>query len=120
MANIGLIPSFNIEGVFIANSLAYVLCLIGGYMIGTRYFPLPLPLIDILKILLASTLMYLILQMFSIEFMPVVNMLIKIVLGALCYGFLVYLFNIAQARQKLRIMMAHYLPRYKYLGHLFS
>jgi hypothetical protein len=58
--------------------------------------------------------------MFSIEFMPVVNMLIKIVLGALCYGFLVYLFNIAQARQKLRIMMAHYLPRYKYLGHLFS
>lgn len=120
VANIGLIPSFNIEGVFIANSLAYVLCLIGGYMIGTRYFPLPLPLIDILKILLASTLMYLILQMFSIEFMPVVNMLIKIVLGALCYGFLVYLFNIAQARQKLRIMMTHYLPRYKYLGHLFS
>ena len=120
VANIGLIPSFNIAGVFIANSLAYVFCLIGGYIVGARYFRLPLPLIDIIKIMLASALMYLILQAFSIHLIPLVNILIKIVLGALCYGFLIYLFNVAQARQKLRIIIASYRPRYKSLGHLFS
>jgi O-antigen/teichoic acid export membrane protein len=120
IANIMLIPIFNIVGVFIANSLAYALCLIGGYFIGAHYFRLPLPLMDIIKIMLASVIMYLILQALPVHFIPIVNILIKIVLGALCYGLLVYLFNIAQARQKLKLIVGLYLTRYKSLAYLFS
>jgi O-antigen/teichoic acid export membrane protein len=120
VANIILIPIFNIVGVFIANSLAYALCLVCGYFIGAHYFRLPLPLMDIIKIMLASILMYLLLQTLPVHFIPVVNILIKIVLGALCYGLLVYVFNIAQARQKLRFIVGLYLTRYKSLAYLFS
>ena len=120
VTNIILIPIFNIIGVFIANSLAYVLCLVVGYFIGARYFKLPLPFMDIIKIMLASVLMYLILQALPVHFIPVVNILIKIILGALCYGFLIYLFNIAQVRKKLRFIVAFYLARYKSLAYLFS
>jgi O-antigen/teichoic acid export membrane protein len=120
LANTILIPIYHITGAFIANILAYIFCLLGGYFIGAKHFKLPLPILEIIKIGVASACMYLVLKILPLNFIPILNIIIKILLGAICYASLVWLFNLAQVRKKFSLSKRIYLLSSKSLASMFS
>jgi len=81
VVNIGLnfllIPAFGLMGAALATVSAYLLVLIGSFLIGRRLFPLPFPISDVWKIVMACAAL-------AVVLWPATNSIA--ILPALLYG----------------------------------
>ncbi|MEZ5450681.1 MAG: lipopolysaccharide biosynthesis protein [Thiolinea sp.] len=98
--NLWLIPRWGALGAAWATLLAYALCVLAGYGLGRRRFPLRLAAGDLLKILLAAGLMYGLLTVLPLGhgWLPG---LLRIVLGVLSYALLLVLLDAGGIRRLL-------------------
>lgn len=100
--NLLLIPVYGVWGAVIASVSAYGFCLVAGFYVGRHYFALDIPWFALLKILLAASVMYGVIQHLPVlVWPPVVLLVLKISVGVVVYVVLVWLFNIAGIRQML-------------------
>ncbi|PID34224.1 MAG: hypothetical protein CR976_01420, partial [Thiotrichales bacterium] len=98
--NLLLIPAYGVWGAVVASISAYGFCLMAGLYVGRHYFVLDIPWLALSKVLLAASFMYGVIQYVPFPVLPpVVLLILKIVAGVLVYAALVWLFNIAGARQ---------------------
>lgn len=97
LLNLLLIPLYAIDGAIAASFLAYVLCVVYGHYLGAKYFVLPVPWLEIIKLLSAAILMLAILKSLPLE-AGLVAGLIRIVLGILIYAAAVWLLDVGKIR----------------------
>ena len=99
--NIGLnlwwIPIFGIEGAAFASLIAYVIALILSFYLGKKIFSLPLPVLDLFKILLLIIMSFLILLLLP-DIQGNIYFGIKSIFGIIIYLSLILVFNIAGIR----------------------
>lgn len=101
--NILFIPVFGIVGAAYATVLAYVSSMILSAIAGRKYFPLPLPLLEMLKILIASFCM----ALFLWPLRGVTGLLgfsAQIIMSAVVYAIMVVVLNVANTRGKLMLL----------------
>ena len=100
--NYFLIPEFSIMGAIYATLIAYAIGLILSAVQGRKYFKLPLPSMEIIKITTATILMGLAIWPFH-TLVDIVDLAVSILFGALAYLFLIMLMNVVG----IRIMVEH-------------
>ncbi|SDY19113.1 lipopolysaccharide biosynthesis protein [Nitrosomonas halophila] len=83
--NILLIPEFGVLGAAYATAIAYGLALLLSGLISLKYFQLPLPWQDALKILLSTILMVLVLSP-TLAYSGLLVLLGQVVLGVVTFG----------------------------------
>jgi O-antigen/teichoic acid export membrane protein len=102
LLNFLLIPEYGLWGAVLASVTAYVLGLGAGFYLGRRYFALPVPLSELVKIVLAAGGMYVLLQNLpDLVWPPVYPLLLKIIAGVLVYAALAWLLNVGDVRRRL-------------------
>ena len=100
--NLLLIPVYGVWGAVIASISAYGFCLVVGFYVGRQYFVLDIPWFALVKVLLAASVMYGVIQSLPVLALPAVVLLaLKIFVGIVVYAAMVWLFNIADTRQML-------------------
>ncbi|ANC78613.1 hypothetical protein ABE65_018145 [Fictibacillus phosphorivorans] len=98
--NFLLIPPFGIKGSAYASIIAYIVAIIMSWSIGKKAFPLTFPRRNVAKLFIATFGMALCLYpLYNVN--GVVWMLLKVIIGGLVYGLLVYLLNVANCRSLL-------------------
>lgn len=95
--NLWLIPKLSIMGAAYGTLCAYLSALVLSIVLGRRYFKLPIPGYESLKILGATLVMGLALwPLLSLE--GLMGLSIQVVVGMVSYGLFVLVFNIADSR----------------------
>lgn len=106
LLNLVLIPPYGLWGATLASLLAYLLCVVYGYYLGRQYFALTIPLAEVGKILLAAAGMYLLMGLMPVlPIHPVYVLALKIAVGAVSYGVLVWLLDIGEVRKLLAVRL---------------
>ncbi|PIE00892.1 MAG: hypothetical protein CSA79_01845 [Thiothrix nivea] len=101
--NLLLIPVWGVWGAVVASMAAYLFCLGAGFYLGRRYFRLEVPVPELVKILGAAVIMYLLLQQLPALFLlPVYQLLLKIMTGVVIYAGLVWLLDVGHLRRELK------------------
>ena len=95
--NYFLIPDYSVMGAIYATLVAYAIGLVLSILKGRRYFKLPLPGIEIVKITTATVMMGLAIWPFH-TLVDAVNLTASILFGAFVYVFLIILMNVAGVR----------------------
>jgi len=102
--NLALIPDMGIKGAAIATITSYAVgCVLSAYS-GRKYFSLPFPLTDFLKILISTTLMIICLWTFK-------NnqgwgwLVIQLLIGIVSYTSVMLMFNVLDARENLKALI---------------
>lgn len=107
--NIGLnylfIPTMGITGAAIATISSFGLGAILSVIFGNRYFPLPFPLKEFTKIILATLIMVLCLWGLKDDF-GWLQLVIQLVIGILSYLSMVVIFNVLEVRDNIKVMIA--------------
>lgn len=104
--NYFLIPKYSVMGAIYATLIAYAIGLILSAVQGRRYFKLPLPNMEIIKITTATVLMGLAIWPFH-TLTGVVDLAVSILFGALAYLFLIILMNVAEVRAMVKQLWAN-------------
>ena len=95
--NIILLPMIGVMGAVYATLGCYILAVIMLAVIGRRYLPMPIPFIDLIKVLLACSLM-----VGTVMLVPAIGglpeLIMKAVAGGTIYGVVVFALNAAGAR----------------------
>lgn len=108
--NILLIPSYGAYGAVGASILSYGICLVGGFWASRSQLALPLPLYPLGQIILATTFMFMVMQLASME-VGLWNGLAKIAIGILSYSLAIWLFNIGDIRFYIRQVLQQHQSR---------
>jgi O-antigen/teichoic acid export membrane protein len=95
--NFALIPSFGLIGAALATVAAYLLVLIGSFLIGRRLFPLPFPSSDVWKIVAACGALAVVLWP-ATSMTAILPALLYGSLGAVAYLGVIYGLDAANAR----------------------
>jgi O-antigen/teichoic acid export membrane protein len=95
--NYFLIPEYSVMGAIYATLAAYTIGLVLSILKGRRYFKIPLPDKEILKIAMATVMMGLAIWPFH-TLAHAMNLIVSILFGAFVYGFLIMLMNVAGVR----------------------
>jgi len=84
LLNLILIPYYGIEGAIIASLIAYLVCVFYGHTLSMRYFKLPIPWLEVVKLFLAAGLMLILLNSLPLGH-GLLEGLLRILLGASFY-----------------------------------
>jgi O-antigen/teichoic acid export membrane protein len=108
LLNVGLnllwIPQWGLLGAAYATVMAYAMGLILSWRVGRRAFPMPFPLADFIKIIVATGGMSLALLPL-LAFQGVLVLVLQVMIGVATYGVLSLLFDVAKARSKMRRLL---------------
>ena len=93
--NIFLIPKFGLIGAVTSTCAAYIIGLFSAYLIGRRYYPIPIPVRSFFEISFCCLIMTLVItQMSFVESWPdLPKLLIKTSVGIVVYGLISLLIN---------------------------
>ena len=105
LLNICWIPEYGMQGALYASVLAYLFSVLVGHWLGNRCFRLPVPLVDVLKIVLASGCMLLLLEYIPLEH-GIGQGLLRVLLGMLCYATCLLLLDVGAVRGQIVLMWA--------------
>jgi O-antigen/teichoic acid export membrane protein len=100
--NLLLIPSFGIFGAAYSNVIAFATALVLSWVIGKKHFRLPLPWIEILKIMIATVGMIVSLWPLRMITGPIA-LAWQAALGAAIYIFMILLLNVRHCRGMLAV-----------------
>jgi O-antigen/teichoic acid export membrane protein len=95
--NFILIPYYQIEGAIIASLVAYLFCVVYGYMVSMKYFKMPILWWELLKLIIAASLMLILLNYLPID-IGLIEGFIRIVVGLCFYLAMIWLLNVGKAR----------------------
>ena len=95
--NVILISTFGLKGAVISSAIAYLLCVIYGYLLGRNSFKMNVPWVDLFKVLIASCIMLFAMN-HLVDMANVTTIILKILLGVLVYAGMVLLLNIGDVR----------------------
>lgn len=101
LLNILLIPLYGTVGAAIATVLAYGVAIIIGVLIGTKIFKLEFPLINFMKITIASIIMSFILYK-TTYLEGLVSLMLQIILGILTYFSILLMLYFSRVRGQIR------------------
>lgn len=109
--NLLLIPIYSINGAIFASLISYLLCVLYGHYLGSKYFELPVAWLEIGKIAIAASVMFMVLKI-----LPLGNGLtegfVRIVLGVMTYSMAIWLFNVGEVRFFLANSLRSYHAKY--------
>ncbi|ABA88771.1 undecaprenyl-diphospho-oligosaccharide flippase [Syntrophotalea carbinolica DSM 2380] len=100
--NVLFIPAFGIVGAAYATVLAYASSMILSAIAGRKYFPLPLPVLEMCKISMACLCMALLLWPVR-GVTGLAGFFAQIVMSAVVYASMMVILNVAHAREKLML-----------------
>lgn len=95
--NFILIPYYQIEGAIIASLVAYLFCVVYGYMVSMKYFKMPILWWELLKLIFAASLMLILLNYLPID-TGLIEGFIRIVVGLCFYLAMIWLLNVGKVR----------------------
>ncbi len=95
--NIVLLPRIGLMGAVYATVVCYVLAVVLLAVFGRRHLAMPVPGMDLLKVLVASFAMIGAVQLVP-DMLPIVELMVEAGVGALVYGLVVVSLNAAGAR----------------------
>ena len=95
--NFILIPDYSVMGAIYATVIAYAMGLILSAIKGRKYFQLPVPGIEIIKIATATVTMSFVIFPFH-NMTDIVDFLFSVILGAILYLFMIVILDVAGAR----------------------
>lgn len=96
--NIILLPKIGLNGAIFATICANIIGLVAIAFFGRKYLKLPIPYIEIGKIIIACLIMALFVSLIP-KFGGFIELIIKGVIGALIYAFMAISLNIANTKQ---------------------
>ena len=95
--NFILIPDYAVMGAIYATVIAYAVGLVLSAVKGRKYFQLPVPGVEIIKITGATAIMSLIILPFH-KLAGIVDFLVSVTMGAIVYLFMILILDVAGAR----------------------
>jgi O-antigen/teichoic acid export membrane protein len=110
--NFAMIPLFGLQGAISASILAYALCLVYGYYLGSANFKLIIPWGDLLKIVFASGTMLLVMG-YTPNLNAILSIVLKILIGVLVYLAMVVALNVGDVRSQLNVLRSLMVARYR-------
>ncbi|MEN9503345.1 MAG: hypothetical protein RI964_2630 [Pseudomonadota bacterium] len=110
--NFAMIPLFGLQGAISASILAYALCLVYGYYLGSANFKLIIPWGDLLKIVFASGTMLLVMG-YTPNLNAILSIVLKILIGVLVYVAMVVALNVGDVRSQLNVLRSLMVARYR-------
>lgn len=90
--NFFLIPDYGIEGAGMATLISLLFLVTITYRVSCRYFDMPLPWVDLVKVALAAVVMYLVMEQISVDGL-IYNLLLKGAIGVVTYLVAVFLID---------------------------
>ncbi len=97
--NLLLIPLMGLMGAAVASALSFALGLVASWLLGLKTLALPVPVLDLGKILLSVAVMMAAVALVPSTHLPVVDLITKGTTGVLVYALLAWLFDLNHIRE---------------------
>lgn len=92
LLNIYMLRKYGIEGAAFATTIAFIVATVISYLYSRKSYNVPIPWLDLLRIIVASTVMYLIIGKLSIGD-DLINLLVKVFIGGFVYVIISFFLN---------------------------
>ncbi|WP_087974157.1 oligosaccharide flippase family protein [Oceanobacillus rekensis] len=109
--NLIMIPLYGIMGAALATLLTFIIVMVITWYFGKDLLALPFPFLDFTKIVISTSIMVIVIT--NISFRPnLINLLMIVTLGLVCYTICLFCFNVSNFRKKIITVAIRYRRKY--------